>query len=314
MPRSQATPAPQSRESGRSEPADEPLSGVAREALEAPPGPAGAVLMNKVRNYLSKTGIEEEFHNLVRKLLSRDELPYNPYPGIALRLRPFMEKFYMDADTDDKIEYSLSVPLRETKILGLFTAQEGGPVWGLRSILRVSDTTMINRYRWLSDNITPNFNDLYQRDGYSNQVMVALVGAAIFHGSFYRQVHIAQYRLEFLVTGKHADEAVSIFVNSVILDVDKLSESPHHTLIGLNVPVQVSVTGGETEEEAWLLEFWDQPTIQAHKGELMQKLSDAVIGNKYILAECVFQLDPHKETYIQGQKQYTLNFVEVVDE
>ena len=46
----------------------------------------------------------------------------------------------------------------------------------------------------------------------------------------------------------------------------------------------------------------------------MQKLSDACIGNKYILAECVFQLDPYRDSHIQGQKQYTLNFVEVVDE
>ena len=36
--------------------------------------------------------------------------------------------------------------------------------------------------------------------------MMALVGAAIFHGSFYRQVHIAQFRLEFLITGRHLDE------------------------------------------------------------------------------------------------------------
>ncbi|KAH9515088.1 hypothetical protein Btru_019168 [Bulinus truncatus] len=279
---------------------------VAREELEAPPGPVGAVIANGIRNYLHKTGIEKQFHSILHLLLSRDELPYNPYPGVATRLRPYMEKFLIDKEKDEKIEFILSVPLRETRLLDLFTTQEGGPVWGLRSILRVIDTSVINRYRWLSNNITPSFNDLYQREGYSNQVMVALVGAAIFHGSFYRQVHIAQYRLEFFITGNLLDEGISIFVNSVILDVDNLSESKHHILIGLNVPVQT--------ENVWQLEFWDPESIQSHKGELLQKMCDAVMGNKYIIAECVFQMDPVKPIYIQGQKQYTLSFMKIAED
>ncbi|XP_059149138.1 uncharacterized protein LOC131936245 isoform X2 [Physella acuta] len=244
-----------------------PLAGVAREALEAPSGPVGSVRLNRIRHYLRKTGIQNQFQNLLHLLLSRDELPYNPYPGFAVRLRPFMEKFYTDIETDEKIEYLLTVPLRETQLIDLFTVQDGGPVWGLRSILRVLNPTMVNRYRWLSDNITPSFNDLYQKEGYS---------------------------------------AVSIFVNSVILDIDRLGDSNHHILIGLNVPVQT--------ENVWLLEFWDPETIQKHKGELMQKICDAVIESKYIIAECVFRLDPLTDTYIQGQKQYTLSFVAVNNE
>jgi len=34
-----------------------------------------------------------------------------------------------------------------------------------------------------------------------NQVMVALVGAAVFHGTFYPECHIVQLRIEYLVTG-----------------------------------------------------------------------------------------------------------------
>lgn len=33
------------------------------------------------------------------------------------------------------------------------------------------------------------------------QVMAALVGAAVFHGSFYSECYIVQVRLEYLVTG-----------------------------------------------------------------------------------------------------------------
>ncbi|CAG5123721.1 unnamed protein product, partial [Candidula unifasciata] len=283
---------------------------VARETLEAPPGPVGAVLMNKVRKYLSNTGVQTEFHNLIRKLLSLEELPYNPYPGLAVRLRPFMEKFFMDKLSDDKIEYVLSVPLKQARPLDLFTVKGEATVWGLRSLLRVVDTSMLSRYQWLSDHIVPGYNDLYQKAEYTNQVLVALVGAAIFHGSFYQQVHIAQFRLEFLITGKLLDEAVSIFVNSVIMDVNRLRDSKKHILIGLNVPV---LTTAAEKEDVWLLEFWDNQAIENHKDELMQKMSDATLGNKYILAECVFQLDPLKQVFVQGQKQYTLNFVEVID-
>uniref|UniRef100_A0A2C9KZE9 Uncharacterized protein n=1 Tax=Biomphalaria glabrata TaxID=6526 RepID=A0A2C9KZE9_BIOGL len=296
--------------SNEAEVENQPPLAVAREEQEALPGPLGAVYANGIRNYLYKTGIEKQFHTILHTLFSRDELPYNPFPGIATRLRPYMEKFLNDKEKDDKIEFTLTVPLKETRLLDLFTTQEGGPIWGLRSILRVVDTSVINRYRWLSDNITPSYNDLYQKEEYSNQVMIALVGAAIFHGSFYRQVHIAQYRLEFFITGKLMSEAISIFVNSVIMDIDNLIESKHHILIGLNIPVQ---TNTETEK-LWLLEFWDPEFILAHKGELLQKICDAVLGNKYIIAECVFRMDPVKPVYIQGQKQYTLTFMKISED
>ena len=70
----------------------QPGSGSTREELEVPPGPVGAVLISRVKGYLRQTGLEEEFHKLIRELLSQDELPYNPYPNIAVKLRPLMEK------------------------------------------------------------------------------------------------------------------------------------------------------------------------------------------------------------------------------
>ena len=52
--------------------------------------------------------------------------------------------------------------------------------------------------------------------------MLGLVGAAIFHGSFYHQVHIAQYRQEFLITGARADEVRAGFILSC--DVREIEE------------------------------------------------------------------------------------------
>ena len=68
----------------------------------------------------------------------------------------------------------LGVPLRETKLLDLFTTQEGGPVWGLRSVLRVVNAAFVDRYRWISETITPTYDELYQREGYSVSIKSTL--------------------------------------------------------------------------------------------------------------------------------------------
>ena len=76
--------------------------------------------------------------------------------------------------TDTFISFLIpGVPLRETRLLNLFTAQDGGPVWGLRSILRVVDTTVVNKYRWLAENLTPAYDDLYQKEGYSVYITIS---------------------------------------------------------------------------------------------------------------------------------------------
>ncbi|XP_076434966.1 uncharacterized protein LOC143274879 isoform X2 [Babylonia areolata] len=144
-------------------------------------------------------------------------------------------------------------------------------------------------------------------EGYSNQVMVALVGAAVFHGTFYSQCHIVQLRIEYLVTGPEVAQGVAMFINSVMMDVEAMLNSRTHTLLGMNIPVDV---GGEE----WDAEFWEPRQIQDEKAQLLQAMSNAVAASKYILAECVFQKDPTEKKYVRGQKQYCLNFVTVVED
>jgi hypothetical protein len=48
--------------------------------------------MKQFRAYLSETGVEETFQKLVKMLLNRPTLPYNPYPGFVLRCRQYAEK------------------------------------------------------------------------------------------------------------------------------------------------------------------------------------------------------------------------------
>ncbi|XP_046546586.1 uncharacterized protein LOC124256656 [Haliotis rubra] len=175
-------------------------------------------------------------------------------------------------------------------------------VWGLSSVLGPVNPTALQRYKWLMENITPN-----PGRSVPTQVMVALVGPTIFHGTFYSQSHLVQIRLEYLVAG--ATEGVSIFVNCLMKDIDAMYNHPYHKLLGVNVPTLV-----DEDKNEWIQEFWDPARVQEGKAEFLQTVSDAVIGNKFIYVECVFKLDPGMSTYMRGQKQYGLNFIEVVDE
>ncbi|XP_048252459.1 uncharacterized protein LOC124151887 [Haliotis rufescens] len=287
----------------------EPLSETSPRALyRAPPG-YELQSLHYIRQYLEDTRMEENFSQLLRMLMERQTLPYNPYPGLVTRLRPHVEKFYRDSHSPEKIEYVLGTPLQETPVLNLYTPKDNEIVWGLSSVLRTVNPTALQRYRWLTENITPNPDDLYQSEEYSTQVMIALVGPTIFHGTFYAQSHLVQIRLEYLVAGSEATEGVSIFVNCLMKDIDAMYNHPYHKLLGVNIPILV-----DEDKNEWIQEFWDPSRVQEEKAEFLQNLSDAVIGNKLIYVECVLKLDPGMSTYVRGQKQYGLNFIEVVDE
>lgn len=57
-----------------------------------PPDGYDTDAMKQFRSYLAETGVEETFKKMVKLLLNRPTLPYNPYPGFVLRFRQFAEK------------------------------------------------------------------------------------------------------------------------------------------------------------------------------------------------------------------------------
>ena len=65
---------------------------VQRAAYIAPAGYDTNGLMSIIRDYLDKTELETNFSRLLHVLLDRPQLPYNPYPGFATRLRPHAER------------------------------------------------------------------------------------------------------------------------------------------------------------------------------------------------------------------------------
>ena len=45
-----------------------------------------------IRTYLEDSGVEQAFQDLSGILFSKQELPYNPYPGFARRFRQYAER------------------------------------------------------------------------------------------------------------------------------------------------------------------------------------------------------------------------------
>ncbi|XP_060578920.1 uncharacterized protein LOC132735904 isoform X2 [Ruditapes philippinarum] len=279
-----------------------------RNRYQAPPGFFSQSL-TRFEQYLEDTQVQVIFRKLLQILLNRPELPYNPYPGFYGRLRVHQERFHLEKHPRQRIMANLKNVLKDSYIQNLYTLHSHQNIWGLSSILRVINPDGLEKYRWLISNITPRLDQLPTVEGYSNQVMVALIGPCIFDGSFYPSVHSVQMRLEYLVAGSDVEQGISIYVNSLMKEIDDMFNSEHHFLLGVNIP-SVSLVN----PDSWVKHYWGPDKIQSEKETFLQKISDAVIGNRYIYVECIFLLNPNYPSYIKGEKQYGFNFVEVSDE
>nr|XP_022340995.1 uncharacterized protein LOC111135328 isoform X2 [Crassostrea virginica] len=265
--------------------------------------------MKQFRSYLEETGVEGTFKNMVKLLLNRPTLPYNPYPGFVLRFRQYAEKFHMEQESIGKIQQALRNALQETYLPNLFCVKGHDSVWGLSSILRAVNPSSLEKYQWLMDDLTPHPEDIMSSQDYSNQAMLALVGPAVFDGTFYPYVHNIQIRMEHLITGPDVKEGVAVFVNSVMAYIDSMYSNPKHLILGVNIP-----DIDEEYPDITVYDLWDPDKIQDEKEEFLQVLSDTVIGNKYICMECILKADPYYPKYIRGQIQFGLNFIEISPE
>lgn len=285
------------------------LSAIMPRSRYQPPAGYQSTSMTRFEEYLEDTQVQVIFRKLLHMLLGRPELPYNPYPGFYWRMRVHQERFHIEKTPRQKVLGHMKNGLKDTYIQNLYTVNSHQNIWGLSSILRVINPDGLQKFRWLVQDVTPRIDQLPSFEGYSNQVMVALVGPCIFEGSFYPKTHSVQIRLEYLVSGLEVDKGISVFVNSVMKDIDDMFQSEHHFLLGVNVP-SASLTNPDT----WVKHYWEPDKIQIEKETFLQKITDAVIGNRYIYVECVFLLNPSYPSYVKGEKQYGFNFVEVFEE
>ena len=75
-----------------------------RDKYHPPNDPVLRANLTLVNEYLQRTEIDEIFNGLVRLLLTRTDLPYNPYPGFVRRFREQAERFHLYEKSHEEIK------------------------------------------------------------------------------------------------------------------------------------------------------------------------------------------------------------------
>ncbi|KAL5017357.1 hypothetical protein ScPMuIL_006946 [Solemya velum] len=189
-----------------------PVTGPIRRNTYQPPKNYDTPLMRMFRDYLNKTGLESNFRCLLHRLMDRPNLPYNPYPGLAKKLRKYAEKDHMEIDrSPDEIYNLLKNSIEETLVPHLYTIQGYSGVWGLSNILQAINPSVVVKYCWLVDSITPAPEDMINLEGYTNQLAIALIGPTVFEGTLYPLSFNIQFRMEYLVTGQDVTQVTAVW-------------------------------------------------------------------------------------------------------
>ncbi|KAI8507211.1 hypothetical protein Bbelb_145910 [Branchiostoma belcheri] len=263
--------------------------------------------MGIIQRYLHEKKLTADMKELCGMLLSMPDLPYNPYPGFVRRLRRNSEKFHMfRGDNDEKITQLLENPTYATS-LGYVSGVKGYTnVWGLSTILRCVDPPALRQYEWLLDDLTPKESSIHKEEGYSCQVLMALVGQSVFTNTFYPHPDMVTVRVSYVSVGPDAEQGISMFVDSVVNDVNNMDNQNTHVYFGVSVP-----TKDEEFPGLWDNVFWDQEMVLNNQADFWHAISEATINNKMATFEGVFRVDPFSDTFRRGQKQYELHFIEV---
>ncbi|XP_021373182.1 uncharacterized protein LOC110463139 [Mizuhopecten yessoensis] len=261
--------------------------------------------MQRFMEYLKKTDLESVFQVLLTILLNRNELPYNPYPGFAEKIYPYVEKFHLYQISEEKIQHMLRNSLKETRVAHLFTVRNIEMVWGLSSVLRVVSAQRLIRYKWLVDDLIIDPKKLTLEEGYTADVIISLVGPCVFEGTFFSTAHHLQIRKEYVLYGEDSTKGVAEFVQIVEVEINEMYTSKQHQILGVNMLVSDVEGTGEHQE------FWEPDRITQEQEIFEKQMTDTVQSNKFIKMECVFLLDPNYPKYIRGQIQYGLNFITI---
>ncbi|XP_064613326.1 uncharacterized protein LOC135477103 [Liolophura sinensis] len=295
---------------------EEPIS---RQSYQPPPGLHRINPLRGHKRYF--TDLKTTFSSLCHDLLSQETLPYNPYPKLITALRKSSEKFHFYQQSDADILRLFNKPVEKTAVPHLYHTPTDPPVYGLSSLLQLVDPRGVDQYRWLMENVTPPLADLPSLPGHSIQVLMALTGPAVFTGTFYRHPQRVHLRQEYLVTGSDLTKVTDLFVSSVIQDLNRMEKKQNHKVIGIHVPSQdatpqETLSTNETVEEValgtpWTDVLWEVDRVHLEKDNFVKAVTNAVLGNQMVTMECVFCLDPDALVFVFGEKQSTLNFVEI---
>ncbi|XP_070573292.1 uncharacterized protein [Ptychodera flava] len=276
---------------------------------EAPEDPQVAANISMIIKYLNDTEIDDTVSQLCYALMNRPELPFNPYPGFTRRLRRHSEKFHMNMKDSKSIRELLENPVYATPIAHVWGSKISQNVWGLHDMVQAVDPKSLQRYNWLIDNMTPKISTIYNEEFYSVQVMISLVGPAVFTGTFYDDPSTVNLRVEYLIFGPDLNRGAQLFIEHILNDVNStvLKQTPH-VFLGMEVP-------GTHEQfpDSTINDLWTSDMMDKRQKDFESALINSIQKAKPVTMECVFMLDQYKEIYRRGNKQYLFHFVDTRD-
>ncbi|PAA81648.1 hypothetical protein BOX15_Mlig004104g2, partial [Macrostomum lignano] len=262
--------------------------------------------INEFQKYLNETRIEKTFLGLLRILLKKKMLPYNPYPLFLTNLYRFSEGRYLLSTPASEILPSFRMETEDTRIDYVYKSRHSSHIWGLPYLVQCCSPNDMKLYEWLGRDVVPPPSTTRSADtNYVIQPCVAMIGPAVFQGSFYQYVPIIQFRVEYRIMGPDMTHAIEVFINIVIKDLNHTEKESDHILLGVSLPVDP-----ETEPMRYSSKFWQVDEINTRGDAFWDSMVEAVTNKKYVVAELVFRVDPKMGVYKRGRKQYSFNFVQ----
>nr|XP_006820474.1 PREDICTED: uncharacterized protein LOC102804097 [Saccoglossus kowalevskii] len=216
-------------QSENSDTEDKQLYSRQRYNYDPPDDPQVAANIAMMIKYIQDTELEIVMSQLCQSLLNRPELPYNPYPGFVRRLRRHSEKFHMHMRDSQSIISLLDNGADATSIGHVWSSKSKPQIFGLHDMVQAVDPRSLQKYIWLINDLTPDTSTIYNKDDYSVQVLVSLVGPAVFTGTYYDDPITVNIRVEYLIFGPDLNRGAQLFIELLLEDMNNsmFKQTPH---------------------------------------------------------------------------------------
>jgi hypothetical protein len=251
----------------------------------------------EIKQYIDNHMLDKTISDLMKALLNRSQLPYNPYKGFINRIRTQSERVGMQSHHGISIDESINAPVIDTQEW-LTCPAKCNLVWGLESILQCVNPEAVLKYKWIvgfhQKQAQRNMHQLPRCDC---RVVAALVGPCVFAGSIIPHPSPLQISLDYLTWGTENDEAVDCFSKSVVKDIIETIHS--------NQSIAIELVLGDSKP-------WLSSAITEYQNELTEVVKRTTIGQQTILLKCLFTMSEHSMVYKPGTKQYSLTHTELL--
>ncbi|XP_022801392.1 uncharacterized protein LOC111339076 [Stylophora pistillata] len=230
---------------------------------------------------------------------------WNLLPGLDKRFHLFEEE---NTSVLEKIEnqvFSVGSYISRT--------QDSPAHWGLSAILHVVNTEFLSQFDYLLSSMNSDVSTEDSEDYLFilQKPLPVLIGPCVFGGGLYpvKNTEDIEIRMEYAISGPGIDQASEIFATAVIRDLQLMIEADTHILLGFTIPVEDVRNRGR-----WIDEFWTNQNIDEVKDQFLMLLKSATSAQKIASAQCMFRMQPEKQVFRRGCKQYNLNFTKTEGE